>query len=149
MFKRRKKGAVQSKKKVIDGITFASGLEAFCYQKLKDSGLEFEYEGRTFELLPSSKYEGVYYKSVPKSKEMKSYQGKKIHPIKYTPDFFSRKHRFIIETKGFVPSQHTFPLRWKMFLHYLNENSMGDYKLFLPRNQEQVRSVIDILKSHD
>lgn len=141
----KKKGAVNSKKKTIDGITFASGLEAYCYGKLKESGLEFAYEGKTFELLPVAKYEGVYYKSVPKSKAMQCYQGKKVHPLKYTPDFFSPKHKFVIETKGFVPSQHTFPIRWKLFLHHLNENGMGDYQLFLPRNQEQVNAVIQIL----
>ena len=142
---KRKKGAVNSKKKTIDGITFASSLEAYCYEQLKKSGFEFMYEGQTFELLPSAQYSGVYFKSVPKSATMKSYQGKKVHPLTYTPDFFSSQHKFVIETKGFVPSQHTFPLRWKLFLHYLNENGMGDYQLFLPRNQEQVRSVIQIL----
>lgn len=144
----RKKGAVNSKKKTIDGITFASSLEAYCYERLKEAGLQFEYEGKKFELLPSAQYTGVYFKSVPKAKQMKSYQGKKVHPLTYTPDFFSSQHKFIIETKGYVPSQHTFPMRWKLFLHHLNENGMGDYKLFLPRNQEQVRDMITILTSH-
>ena len=144
----RKKGAVNSKKKIIDGITFASSLEAYCYERLKEAGLQFEYEGKKFELLPSAQYSGVYYKSVPKAKQMKSYQGKKVLPLTYTPDFFSSQHKFIIETKGYVPSQHTFPMRWKLFLHHLNENSMGDYKLFMPRNQEQVRDMITILTSH-
>lgn len=144
----RKKGAVNSKKKTIDGITFASSLEAYCYERLKEAGLQFEYEGKKFELLPSAQYSGVYFKSVPKAKQMKSYQGKKVHPLTYTPDFFSSQHKFIIETKGYVPSQHTFPMRWKLFLHHLNENGMGDYKLFLPRNQEQVRDMITILTSH-
>ena len=47
----KKKGAVNSKKKTIDGITFASGLEAYCYGKLKESGLEFAYEGKTLSLI--------------------------------------------------------------------------------------------------
>lgn len=145
----KKRGAINSKKKVIDGITFASSLEAYCYSKLKESGLAFTYEGKTFELLGSAHYDGVYMKSVPKKKNMVSYEGKKIHPLKYTPDFFSPQHKFIIETKGYVPSQHTFPVRWKLFLHYLNENGMGDYKLFLPRNQTQVNEVIEILLSHE
>ncbi len=144
----RKKGAVNSKKKIIDGITFASSLEAYCYQRLKEAGMDFEYEGKTFELLPSAHYNGVYFKSVPKAKMMKAYQGKKVHPLTYTPDFFSSKHKFIIETKGYVPSQHTFPMRWKLFLHHLNAEGMGDYQLFMPRNQEQVKETIDILTSH-
>jgi len=55
--KKRTTGAVNSKKKVIDGITFASSLEAYTYQKLKDADIEFEYEGKTFEVLPSFRYE--------------------------------------------------------------------------------------------
>lgn len=143
----KKKGAVRSKKKVIDGITFASSLEAYCYKRLKESGFKFAYEGHKFTLLPSAQYDGVYSKSVPKKKDLVSYAGKRIHPVTYTPDFFSLEHRFVIETKGYVPSQHTFHIRWKLFLHYLNENGMGDFKLFIPRNQSQVEEVIKVLKN--
>ena len=69
---RRKKstGAVNSKKKTIDGITFASSLEAYTYAKLKEAGIDFEYEGKTFEVLPAFRYEAQYLQSTSKKKEM-------------------------------------------------------------------------------
>jgi hypothetical protein len=73
---------------------------------------------------------------------MRNYTNKTVRGITYTPDFVSDSHKFIIETKGFVPSNHSFPLRWKLFLHHLQAQGMGDYKLFMPRNQEQVNHVI-------
>mgnify|MGYP000007961200 FL=1 len=137
-----KRGAVRAKKINIDGIEFASGLEGYCYKKLKEAGLDFGYESRTFEILPSTRYVGTYLKSVPKHKLMRDYTNKTVRGITYTPDFVSDSHKFIIETKGFVPSNHSFPLRWKLFLHHLQAQGMGDYKLFMPRNQEQVNHVI-------
>ena len=65
-----------------------------------------------------------------------------------TPPTVSHDHRFIIETKGYVPSQHTFPLRWKLFLHYLRDNDMEDYMLFIPKNKKQVDETIRIIKQH-
>lgn len=143
--RKKKTGAVKSKKKSIDGITFASSLEAYTYSKLKDSGLDFEYEGESFEVLPSFKFMGTYFSSSPKKKELTDKTGKVVRAITYTPDFVSHTHKFIIETKGFVPSNHSFPLRWKLFLSYLNNNDMGDYKVFLPKNQGQVDDLIKII----
>ena len=137
-----KRGAVKSKKTKVDGIEFASGLEAYCYKQLKAAGLDFGYESRTFDILPSTRYGGIYLKSVPKQKMMRDYTKKIVRGITYTPDFVSDSHKFIIETKGYVPSNHSFPLRWKLFLHHLQALGMGDYMLFMPRNQEQVNHVI-------
>ena len=117
MINRRKKsatGSVRSKKQVIDGIEFASSLEAYTYRKLKESGLEFGYETRTFELLPSFRFPHTYYASTPKKKELVNKTDKVVRSITYTPDFVGDK--WVIETKGFVPSNHSFPLRWKLFL---------------------------------
>jgi hypothetical protein len=145
-FTRKKKtGAVKSKKKVIDGITFASSLEAYCYTKLKENNIDFEYEGESFVVLPSFKYLGRYLASSPKKKELTDKTGKAVRAITYTPDFVSHDNKFIIETKGFVPSNHSFPLRWKLFLAYLNDNGMQDYQVFLPKNQGQVDDLIKIL----
>ena len=142
---RKKTGAVRSKKAQIDGITFASSLEAYCYNRLKAEGLDFEYEGGSFVVLPAFKYVGTYLKSTTGKKEMSDLSGKAVRAITYTPDFVSHKHKFIIETKGFVPSNHSFPLRWKLFLLYLNENNMGDYRVFLPKNQSQVDEAIETI----
>ena len=45
---KRKKGPVNSKKITVDGITFASGLERYMYQALKDAKIDAVYEGRTY-----------------------------------------------------------------------------------------------------
>ena len=44
---KRKKGPVNSKKITVDGITFASGLERYMYQALKDANIKAQYEGKT------------------------------------------------------------------------------------------------------
>lgn len=142
----RKTGAVNSKKRKADGITFASSLEHYCYMKLKEAELEFGYEAEKFEILPGFVYEGMYMKSSPKMKDLVNKGNKKVLAITYTPDFISHTHKFIIETKGYVPSQHTFPLRWKLFMHYMQSVGKGDYKLFLPKNRAQVDLTIKTIR---
>ena len=144
---RKKTGAVRSKKTKIDGIEFASSLESYCYTRLKAEGLDFAYEGESFVLLASFKYVGTYLKSTTGKEGMSDYTGKSVRAITYTPDFVSHTHRFIIETKGFVPSNHSFPLRWKLFLLYLNENGMGEYRVFMPSNRKQVEATINTILS--
>tara|TARA_R110002126_G_scaffold3026_3_gene16499 strand:- start:6362 stop:6814 length:453 start_codon:yes stop_codon:yes gene_type:complete len=143
----RKKGSVKAKRKVIDGIEFASSLEAFTYSKLKEAKLDFDYEGESFTILPSFKYEGTYLSSSPKKKALTDKTAKTVRAITYKPDFVSHTHKFVIETKGFVPSNHSFPLRWKLFMQYMQENNMGDYSLYIPKNQGQVTEIIETLKN--
>ena len=59
MKKARKKGPVTAKKILYDGILFASGLEKYMYKALKEAGIDFKYEGVTFELVPSFIFENV------------------------------------------------------------------------------------------
>ena len=130
------------------GIKLKSGLEAYCYDSLKEHSIDFKYEMDTFYLMDSFRYSGVYHKSTKGKDIMTDATNKVVLPIKYTPDFVSHKHRFIIETKGYVPSQHTFPLRWKLFLKYLNDNDMSDYMLFIPKNKKQVDKTLEIIKKN-
>ena len=59
-FKRRKgKQITKAKKHLVDGITFASGLELYCYRALKKAKIPNEYEGKTFELVEKFKFEGL------------------------------------------------------------------------------------------
>ena len=125
-----------------------STLETYCYDQLKEAKLKFYYEPETFELVSSFRYGGVYYKASKGKDVMTNATEKGVLPIKYTPDFVSHEHKFIIETKGYVPSQHTFPLRWKLFLHYLRDNDMDDYMLFIPKNKKQVDETIRVIKQH-
>ncbi len=141
---RRKKstGAVNSKKKTIDGITFASSLEAYTYAKLKEAGIDFEYEGKTFEVLPAFRYEAQYLQSTSKKKEMSDKTGKLVRAVTYKPDFVGEG--WVIECKGFVPSNHSFPLRLKMFLDSIKDQNISVY---IPKNQTQVNEVIEHIKN--
>ena len=68
-------------------------------------------------------------------------------PIRYTPDFVCKDHTWIIETKGYLPSHHDFPMRWKLFLNHIMNNSLG-YDVYLAKNKQQVdQAITEILKS--
>jgi len=141
--------SIKSKKNTYDGIEFKSALELYCYKRLKDNGFDFQYEPESITLVDGFRNEGVYFKCTNGSKTMVNRTGSKEFPITYKPDFVSHEHKFYIETKGFVPSQHTFTLRWKLFLYWLRINSMSDYKVFLPKNQAQVDQTINILLGNE
>tara|TARA_R110002074_G_scaffold28743_5_gene82814 strand:+ start:109 stop:591 length:483 start_codon:yes stop_codon:yes gene_type:complete len=129
-------------------VKMKSSLETYCYDALKKAGLDFEYESETFHLMDSFRYQGVYWKSTKGKDVMTDATNKVVLGIKYTPDFVSREHKFIIETKGYVPTQHTFPLRWKLFLKYLKENDMDDFMLFIPKNKKQIAEAVRIIQSN-
>ena len=57
----KKKGPVRSKKVVYDGITFQSGLEKYMYIALKKAKIKADYEGATYELIPSFNYDKSSY----------------------------------------------------------------------------------------
>lgn len=108
---------------IYDGIKFRSKLETYTYKKLKEAGIDAEYESTHFELIP--KFE---------------YNGEKVRAMTYLPDFVGKN--FIIECKGLVTD--SFPLRWKIFKYYLKQENK-DYKLFLVRNQRQVDEMVNEL----
>jgi hypothetical protein len=99
-FKRRKKrGPVVSKKVTVDGIKFASGLEAYMYRALKKAKIKAQYEKRSFELQPSFEFNNSSYERQSNGKgDMVNRGNKKILSIKYTPDFEGTN--FVIECKG-------------------------------------------------
>ena len=137
---RKKRGAVNRKKSTYDGIEFQSKIELYCYKKLKEAGIEFQYEENTYEIFPAFKHHGKYGKKAARGFSIK--ENRPIRAVTYTPDFVSDQHKFIIETKGYVPSQHSFPLRFKMFLQFCKQNNMGDYAIYIPSNQKQVDQVV-------
>lgn len=140
--KRRKKGPVQSKKISYDGINFASGLERYMYMALKKAKIRAKYEGETFVLVNGFHFENEVYERQANGKgEFTNRGGKRILPIKYTPDFIGDD--FIIETKG-RPNE-SFPIRWKLFKKLMTEQFPG-YRLFKPQNQKECDRVIQILK---
>ena len=58
---RRKRGPVVSKKITIDGIKFASGLEAYMYRALKQAKIPVAYEGSTYTIFQGFNFNKVCY----------------------------------------------------------------------------------------
>ena len=138
---RRKKGPVRSKKATFDGITFASGLEVYMYKALKKAKIKSVYEGATFELQEGFMFNTDSYERQGNGKgEMVNRGQKKILNIKYTPDFVSDS--FIIECKG--RANESFPIRWKMFKKYVNDN-LKHVILYKPQNQKECDKVIELI----
>lgn len=139
--KRKGRQHVRSKKTIIDGIVFQSGLEAYCYKKLRDNGIPLKYEEDKFVLI-----EG--FVPTNESWEFKrkkfSPQKRKIAPITYKPDFTCPNMSWVIECKG--RANESFPLRWKLFKRHLKMSDQSP-ELFMPHNQKDVDIVIaEILK---
>lgn len=126
---------------------YKSGLEKTCADLLSESGLSFDYEEREYMLVDSFKYEATYWKMTAKKKELTDRTGRVVLPIKYTPDFVAKDGSWIIETKGYTPSHHDFPMRWKLFLKYLSEREEPLPSLFICRNRQQIEEAIEIIKS--
>ena len=138
---KRKKGPVVSKKTTYDGIQFASGLEKYMYQALKNAKIHAIYEGATFELQEGFMFNIDSYERQGNGKGTMINRGqKKILNIKYTPDFVSPS--FIIECKG--RANESFPLRWKMFKKYVN-HKMKHVTLYKPQNQKECDEVISLI----
>ena len=137
--KRILKQKINSKKHVVDGITFKSGLELYMYKLLKENNIAFTYEKETFITVDGFTF---FNESYEKNKRGNfKIVTDNILPITYTPDFVG--DTFIIEVKGRPNEQ--FPLRWKLFKKYLTNNNL-QYKLFVPRTNAHCREVIKIIK---
>jgi len=143
---KRKKGPVQSKKITYDGIKFASGLERYMYMALKKAKIKAQYEGQTFELIPSFEFnmQSIERQSNGKG-EYKNRGNKKILNIKYTPDFIGKG--FIIETKG--RANESFPMRWKLFKRLIANDRVGPFTLYKPQNQKECDMTVELIKKID
>ena len=138
---KRKRGPVRSKKVTFDGIQFASGLEKYMYQALKKAKIKAEYEGKTYVLQESFAFEVDSYERQANGKgDLVNRGQKKILNIKYTPDFVSNS--FIIECKG--RANESFPIRWKMFKKYVNDN-LKHVILYKPQNQKECDKVVELI----
>jgi len=143
MYKKRgkKRGPVVAKKVVYDGIQFASGLEKYMYIALKKQKIKFNYEYRSFQLLPGFAFDQACYERQANGKgEYKNRGNKKIIGIKYTPDF--EGENFIIETKG--RANDSFPLRYKLFKSLLAETE-PNIVLYKPQNQKECDRTVELI----
>jgi len=138
---KRKRGPVRAKKVSFDGITFASGLEKYMYIALKKAKIRAMYEGATFELQKGFMFNVDSFERQGNGKgDMVNRGQKKILNIKYTPDFVSDS--FIIECKG--RANESFPIRWKMFKKYVNDN-LKHVTLYKPQNQKECDKVVELI----
>ena len=138
---KRKRGPVRAKKVKFDGIKFASGLEKYMYIALKKAKIKAKDEGQTYVVQEGFAFKNESYERQSNGKGDLVNRGcKKILPIKYTPDFVSRS--FIIECKG--RANESFPLRWKMFKKYVNDN-LKHVTLYKPQNQKECDEVIKLI----
>jgi len=137
----KKRGPVVSKKISYDGHNFASGLERYMYMALKKHKIKAQYEGETFVLLNGFHFENESYEKQANGKgDYTNRGGKRILPIKYTPDFIGED--FIIETKG--RANESFPLRWKLFKRLVSEQ-FPNITLYKPQNQKECDRTIELI----
>ena len=125
---------------------YKSGLEKTCADLLAESGLSFDYEKHEYILMDKFRYPGTYLKMTSKRKDLSDRTNKVVLPIKYTPDFVGPSKGWIIETKGYTPSHHDFPMRWKLFLHHLIDSGEPVPALFICKNKQQIEEAIEKIK---
>ena len=143
--KRGRKGRVapvQGKKINYDGMTFASGLERYCYMKLKENKLFEGYENETFTLIEGFTlgFECYERQANEKGDFINRGSGKKIQGITYTPDFVGRD--YIIEVKG--RADFRFPMRWKLFKLWLTKNDIGK-TIYKPQCKTEIDKVVKLI----
>ena len=139
--RRKKRGPVRAKKVTFDGIKFASGLEIYMYIALKKAKIKAKYEGKTYIVQEGFEFKNKSYERQSNGKgELVNRGSKKVLPIKYTPDFISDS--FIIECKG--RANESFPMRWKMFKKYVNDN-LKHVTLYKPQNQKECDKVVELI----
>jgi hypothetical protein len=145
-FKRRKgKQITKAKKHVVDGITFASGLELYCYKALKKAKIPNQYEGKTFELVEKFRFDGLLMdKGKTKGKTTFKQKPGNIRNISYTPDFINLEKGFVIETKGIRTPE--FKMRFKLFLKYLYDTNQK-LDVYVPSNQKEVDATVGLILS--
>mgnify|MGYP003127031476 FL=1 len=141
MLRRKKRGPVRSKKVIVDNIEFKSGLEAYMYKALKAANIKAQYEGISYELIPSFDLKNKCYERQANSKgEYRNRGGKAIRKITYTPDFTGRG--FIIECKG-RPNE-SFPIRWKLFKMYASKK-LPKVTIYKPQNQKECDETVSLI----
>lgn len=135
---------VNAKKKVVDGIEFASTLESKMYVMLKEAGIEFEYEGKSYQTFEPFELEcECWERATKRSKAMSD--RRKVSKVSYTPDFIGKNERWFIEVKG--RANESFPIRWKLFKMLVSRWNRPPL-IFKPANEVDCQQVIQILKEY-
>lgn len=141
--KKKNKGWSRAKPIIYDGITFKSGLEKYCYKKLKENKLFEKYEEETFEICSGFLFTNSSTERQANGKGKFTERGKRrVLGIKYTPDFTGKD--YIIETKGYA--NPTFPIRYKLFKKWCTDNNEGR-NIYKPQKQSEVDETIELIKN--
>ena len=141
--KKRKVGTRPRKKRNLG--RYKSSIEKYCGDQLRSAGIAYDYEEVEYELMPSFRYSNRYLKMTAKKKELSDRSNSVQLPIRYTPDFVAKDRSWIIETKGYVPSHHDFPMMWKLFLKHLIDSD-EDCAVYIAKNKKQIDEVIADIK---
>jgi len=141
--KKKQRRKRSSKKKSLG--KFKSAIEKYCSDSLRSAKIPFNYEEQEFMLMDKFRFENKYFKMTAKKKEMSDRSNSIQQPIRYTPDFVAKDGSWIIETKGYLPSHHDFPMRWKLFLKHIMDNDLN-YDVYLAKNRQQVDQAISEIK---
>ena len=108
---------------------------------LKKAKIKAQYEGQTYELVPSFNFDQEAYERQSNGKgEYRNRGNKKILNIKYTPDFVGDS--FIIECKG--RANESFPIRWKLFKAYVHKH-LPNVTLYKPQNQKECEETVNLI----
>jgi hypothetical protein len=124
---------------------YKSGIEKYCGDQLRAAGIAYDYEQVEYELMSGFRYPERYLKMTAKKKELSDRSNSRQLPIRYTPDFVAKDRSWVIETKGYLPSHHDFPMRWKLFLKHLVDNDL-QCAVYVAKNKQQVDTVIEDIK---
>lgn len=144
----KKRQITRHKKTVVNGIEFASKLEAYMYKLLMSYEIPAGYESQKFTIIEGFMANFSCFEKTATQKQLHDRGNKKVLPITYTPDFVDTQHppRFIIECKG-NPNER-FPIVWKLFKRHIAMNGWNT-DLYMPRNQKDCEAVIKLIIDKD
>ena len=143
---------VKNAKKVeYDGVKFDSALEVFTYKQLKLLGVDFNYAGVVFEIMPAlvlNKTIALWPNASGADKKTLRLR-EKVQKKTYTPDFTLQwKNYFIvIEAKG--QENDDYQSKKKLFLKLIEDGMVSDsFEYFLePHNQTHVKECMEFLQN--
>ena len=126
-----------------DGISFKSRLELHCYKKLKESGIQFQYEPKSYVLHVGNKPNLVKFYDPDKSNsKCLKLNTTKLTNITYTPDFVG--DNWIIETKGLKTTSYSIKMK---ILRSILEQSNQEWYIFEPHNNAQIDCAIKLIST--
>ena len=135
---------VNATKTMVDGIQFASTLESKMYIMLKQAGIKFSYEGKSYQTFDPFELEcECWERATKRSKAMSD--RRKVTKVSYTPDFIGENEEWFIEVKG--RANESFSIRWKLFKSMISKWNKRPL-VFKPANEADCQQVIQILKEH-